>query len=36
LVQEVTQTRRMPKDGTLTSAEIEAIRCWVDNGALNN
>lgn len=36
LVKEVTQSRRMPLDGTITDAEIEAIRCWVDNGALNN
>ncbi|NNE76416.1 MAG: cytochrome c [Pricia sp.] len=36
LVKEVTQSRRMPKEGTLTDAQIEAIACWVDNGALNN
>lgn len=36
LVKDVTQSRRMPKDGTITDAEIEAIRCWVDNGALDN
>lgn len=26
----------MPKDGSLTDAEIQAIVCWVDDGALNN
>ncbi len=26
----------MPKDDVLTDAEIEAIVCWVDDGALNN
>lgn len=36
LVKEVTQSRRMPKSGSITDAEIEAIKCWVDNGALNN
>lgn len=36
LIKEVTQTRRMPKNGTITNAQIEAIRCWVDNGAMNN
>ncbi len=36
LIKEVTQSRRMPIDGTITDAEIEAIRCWVDIGALNN
>lgn len=29
-------TKSMPKDGSLTDAEIEAIVCWVDDGALNN
>ncbi|GAA4278613.1 hypothetical protein GCM10022259_33380 [Aquimarina mytili] len=29
-------TRRMPLGGTLTNEEIERIRCWIDNGALNN
>ncbi|WP_273565824.1 c-type cytochrome [Maribacter halichondriae] len=36
LVKEVTQSRRMPKDGTLTDTEIAAIKCWVDGGALDN
>lgn len=26
----------MPLGGTLTTAEIDAVKCWVDNGALNN
>lgn len=30
------QSRRMPKGGSLTTDEIAAIKCWVDNGALNN
>ncbi|MBU3012111.1 cytochrome c [Polaribacter vadi] len=29
-------SRRMPQGGSLTTTEIEAITCWVDNGALNN
>ena len=36
LIKEVTQSRRMPQDGTLTDAQIAAITCWVDNGALEN
>ncbi|MBW1296482.1 c-type cytochrome [Aquimarina litoralis] len=28
--------RTMPIGGTLSSNEIERIRCWIDNGALNN
>jgi len=36
LIRQVTQTRRMPRNGTLTDGEIAAIKCWVDNGALNN
>jgi len=28
--------RFMPQIGSLTTEEIEFIRCWVDNGALNN
>lgn len=36
LVKEVTQSRRMPQDGTLTDAEIASIKCWVDAGALDN
>lgn len=30
------QSGRMPKSGTLTAAEKNAIYCWVDNGAKNN
>ncbi|SMD38041.1 hypothetical protein SAMN04488029_3603 [Reichenbachiella faecimaris] len=26
----------MPKDGALSDAEIQAIVCWIDDGALNN
>jgi hypothetical protein len=26
----------MPKQGSLTQDEIDAIVCWVDDGALNN
>ena len=29
-------SREMPKQGSLTQDEIDAIVCWVDNGALNN
>lgn len=36
LIKEVTQSGRMPKDGNLTDSEIAAIKCWVDNGTLNN
>lgn len=36
LITEVTQSRRMPKDGTITDAEIAAIKCWVDGGAIDN
>jgi len=36
LIRDVTQSRRMPQNGTITDAEIEAIRCWVENGALDN
>lgn len=31
-----TQSRNMPKEGTLTQEEIDAIACWVDDGASNN
>ena len=31
-----TQSRNMPKEGTLTQEEIDAIACWVDDGAHNN
>tara|TARA_R100000789_G_scaffold93216_1_gene92244 strand:- start:427 stop:783 length:357 start_codon:yes stop_codon:yes gene_type:complete len=36
IVKAETVSRRMPQGGSLTSAEIEAISCWVDSGALNN
>lgn len=36
LIRDVTQSRRMPKNGTITNAEIAAIKCWVENGALDN
>lgn len=36
LIKEVTQNRRMPKDGSLSSEELNAIKCWVDQGGLNN
>ena len=29
-------SKEMPIGGSLTDAEIQAISCWVDNGALNN
>lgn len=31
-----TQNKTMPKNGSLTQDEIDAIACWVDDGALNN
>lgn len=31
-----TADKSMPKNGTLTQEEIDAITCWVDDGALNN
>jgi hypothetical protein len=30
------QVGRMPKGGSLNSANINAIFCWIDNGANNN
>ena len=36
LIKLVTQNKSMPKNGSLTQDEIDAIACWVDNGALNN
>jgi uncharacterized membrane protein len=29
-------SKQMPLGGSLTSAQIQTISCWVDNGALNN
>ncbi len=31
-----TQSGNMPKDGSLTQAEKDAIACWVEDGALDN
>lgn len=28
--------RTMPQGGSLTDDQIELIRCWIDNGALDN
>lgn len=35
-VKAFTQSKAMPKTGSLTDEEIEKIACWVDDGALNN
>ncbi|WP_411029579.1 c-type cytochrome [Spongiimicrobium sp. 3-5] len=35
-VKQVTQARTMPIGSTLTQDQINAIGCWVDNGAPNN
>jgi len=29
-------SKRMPLSGSLTDAQIQAIACWADNGAINN
>ncbi len=29
-------SRRMPLNGSLSDDQIELIRCWIENGALNN
>lgn len=31
-----TQSRDMPRDGSLSQSQIDAIACWVEDGALNN
>jgi len=36
LIKFMVETRKMPKVGTLTDAEIKVISCWVDAGAENN
>jgi hypothetical protein len=36
LIKEETQTRRMPLGGSLSTSDIEAISCWINNGSLNN
>ncbi|MCV9386568.1 c-type cytochrome [Reichenbachiella ulvae] len=35
-IKELTQNKSMPRNGSLTDAQIEAIACWVDDGALDN
>lgn len=36
LIKTLTSNRTMPKEGTLTQEQINAIACWVDDGAPNN
>ena len=31
-----TQSGNMPKEGSLTPEQIEAIACWADDGGKNN
>lgn len=35
-VKELTAARIMPKEGSLSDAQIKLIGCWVDNGAPDN
>jgi hypothetical protein len=35
-IKTLTQNKSMPKDGSLTQAQIDAITCWVEDGAPNN
>ena len=35
-VKDAVATRRMPRGGSLSQEQIDAIVCWVDNGSLNN
>ena len=35
-VKDAVASRRMPQGGSLSQDEIDAIVCWVENGALNN
>ncbi|WP_281989471.1 c-type cytochrome [Aquimarina aggregata] len=35
-VKDQVTTRRMPLGGSLSNEQIETIRCWVENGGLNN
>lgn len=35
-IKSLTQSGSMPKNGTLTQAQKDAIACWVDDGALDN
>jgi len=36
VIKVMVETRKMPKVGSLTDAEIKVISCWVDAGAENN
>ena len=36
LIKSQTATRNMPANGSLSQSEINAIACWVDDGALEN
>lgn len=36
LIKSLVETKKMPKNGSLTDAEIKIISCWVDAGAENN
>jgi hypothetical protein len=35
-IRSVIVSGQMPKDGSLSSAQKDAIVCWIDNGAMNN
>lgn len=35
-IKKFTQDKSMPRDGSLTQAQIDLIACWVDDGALEN
>lgn len=35
-IRNAVETGRMPKSGSLTTAQIKAISCWVESGAPNN
>ncbi|HEY8513595.1 MAG TPA: hypothetical protein VIL31_16665 [Cyclobacteriaceae bacterium] len=35
-IKKLTGDRTMPDEGTLTQAQIDAIACWVDDGAIQN
>lgn len=36
LIKSEVASRSMPQGSTLTEAQIQAVVCWVDGGALNN
>lgn len=36
IIKSVVITRRMPLGGSLSNEEIDAIKCWVDNGTQDN